>query len=557
MNSMAGKLLVVEPNEALREQIVSALSEAGYEVSTDYREGMKAVLAFDPDAVILGADPPHLDCCDLLSEIKGSEHTHNIRVVMISPGGSAERRRGLDLGADDVLSLPFDLHELLSRVRLQLRNKYIADELREYIANELRERLQLAEDNRTAAQQVATAVDEGRKTLRISGLATVAVLIVTGLVFLFFYRRGQEQDTRVYAAITRLQTGVLTQQKLMERSRRTVEDLQGVPFRASDPQKLQLQKKSEDLRSQIASSKTEDTSALQNQLTAVESRLQKLETEGQIAQTIIQSYEQSVCLIHIVLAFRDHATGVRLRYASVTSSGEPVTDQHNNPLLSLTGDGPEVRIDVFGTGFLATTSGQILTNHHVVEPWWQNDDLKEMLDQGLEPAITEMKAYFPGVSHGIVITTEKISSAADIAVVRGNLSGLGIKQIVLADGRGSAVSGGPVVLLGYPAALDAILARTGAETLESIATASKGDSKQLMEELASRHLIRPTATQGHIGDVLRDKIVYDAQTTSGGSGGPLFNNEGKVIGINFAVLREFGGSNFAIPVGFGKSLLKP
>jgi S1-C subfamily serine protease len=78
-----------------------------------------------------------------------------------------------------------------------------------------------------------------------------------------------------------------------------------------------------------------------------------------------------------------------------------------------------------------------------------------------------------------------------------------------------------------------------------------------MEELARRRLIRPTTTQGHIGDVLPDKIVYDAQTTSGGSGGPLFNNEGKVIGINFAMVREFGGSNFAIPVGYGTSLLKP
>jgi len=52
-------------------------------------------------------------------------------------------------------------------------------------------------------------------------------------------------------------------------------------------------------------------------------------------------------------------------------------------------------VDVFGTGFLAAASGQILTNHHVVEPWWQNDDLKEMLDQGVEPVITEMTAYFP------------------------------------------------------------------------------------------------------------------------------------------------------------------
>src|ERR1700756_3655017 len=205
MNSKAGKLLVVESDAALREQMVAVLRDAGYTVSTDYQQGMKSVVAFDPDVLVLGADPPHLDCCDLLSEIKGSEQTHHIRVVMLSPGGSAERTRGLDLGADDVLSLPFDSHELLSRVRSQLRNKSIADEFRE--------RLRVAEDHRTATQQVATAVDEERKTLRIGGLATIAVLLVAGLILLFLYRRGQQQNTRVYAAITRLQAGMLTQQK--------------------------------------------------------------------------------------------------------------------------------------------------------------------------------------------------------------------------------------------------------------------------------------------------------------------------------------------------------
>lgn len=89
---------------------------------------MKTVLAFDPDLVILGANPPQLDCCDLLSEIKSSKQTHNIKVVMLAPGGSSERIRGLDLGADDVLSVPFDSHELLSRVRVQLRSKLAADE---------------------------------------------------------------------------------------------------------------------------------------------------------------------------------------------------------------------------------------------------------------------------------------------------------------------------------------------------------------------------------------------------------------------------------------------
>src|SRR5437588_10862318 len=270
MNDKTERVLVVESDDSLRKHIAAALSDAGYEVSTDYQGGMRAVLAFGPDAVILGANPPQLDCCDLLSEIKSSERTHNIRVVMLSPGGSAERTRGLDLGADDVLSLPFDPHELLAQVRSQVRSKYIADEFRE--------RLRLAEENRSAAQQVVTAVNEERRTLRVGGLAAVAVLIVAGLVFFFFYRRTQEQNTRVYAAITRLQSGVLTEQRLMERSRRALEDAERGQSRVSDPQKLQLQKKSEDLRSQIAISKPENASALQNQLTAVESRLQKLET---------------------------------------------------------------------------------------------------------------------------------------------------------------------------------------------------------------------------------------------------------------------------------------
>jgi DNA-binding response OmpR family regulator len=241
MNSKAPKLLVVESDEVRREQIAAVLRDAGYAVSTDYQQGIKAVLAFDPDAVVLGADPPQLDCCDLLSEIKGSEQTHNIRVVMLSPGGSAQRTRGLDLGADDVLSLPFDAHELLARVRSQLRDKSVADGFRE--------RLRLAEENRNATQQVVTAVNEERQTLRAGKLTAIAVLVVAALVFFLLYRRSQEQNTRVYAAITRLQTGMLTEQQLMARSRRAI-DAEPSPSPPSDPQKLQLQKKSEDLRAQ-------------------------------------------------------------------------------------------------------------------------------------------------------------------------------------------------------------------------------------------------------------------------------------------------------------------
>jgi DNA-binding response OmpR family regulator/S1-C subfamily serine protease len=549
MNSKAEKLLVVESDDALREGIAAVLSNAGYEVSTDDQGGMRTVLAFDPDAVLLGADPTRLDCSDLLSQIKGSEHTQDIRVVILSPGGSAERIQGMGLGADDVLSVPFDRHELLSRVRSQLRNRHLA--------REIRERLRLAEENRNDTRQVVTAVNEERRTLRAGSLAIIAVLIVGALVSLLFYRRTQEQNTRVYAAVTRLQAGVLTQQELMERSRQDQKELQRAPSPASDPQELRLVPRGEELRAQISTSKTENAPALQHQITEAESRLQKLETEVRFAQTVIQSYEPSVCLIHVTVAFRDPATGLRLHFVGLTSNGAPATDEDNNLLLSLTGPGPEVHLDAFGTGFLASASGEILTNHHVVEPWWHSDELKQILDQGVEPLVTDMTVYFPGVPHGIAVKTNRISSAADVAVVKGNVSELGIKQVALAEGGSSAVSGGPVVLLGYPTALDAILARADAQTVQAIATASKGDPKRAMEELARRRLIRPITTQGHIGDVLADKIVYDAQTALGGSGGPLFNGEGKVIGINFAFLPEFGGSNFAIPVDYGKSLLKP
>jgi S1-C subfamily serine protease len=93
--------------------------------------------------------------------------------------------------------------------------------------------------------------------------------------------------------------------------------------------------------------------------------------------------------------------------------------------------------------------------------------------------------------------------------------------------------------------------------VNEIAKSTAGDPEKVVQELVRRKLIRPLVTQGHIGDVLPDKIVYDAQTTSGGSGGPLINRDGGVIGVTFAVVRGFGGSNFGVPIRYAEPLLKP
>ena len=62
-------------------------------------------------------------------------------------------------------------------------------------------------------------------------------------------------------------------------------------------------------------------------------------------------------------------------------------------------------------------------------------------------------------------------------------------------------------------------------------------------------------TQGALNEVKERRLVYDAETTGGGSGGPVFGPDGIVIGVNFAVTRDFAGSNFGVPIHFARKLL--
>jgi S1-C subfamily serine protease len=73
--------------------------------------------------------------------------------------------------------------------------------------------------------------------------------------------------------------------------------------------------------------------------------------------------------------------------------------------------------------------------------------------------------------------------------------------------------------------------------------------------LAALSLIRPSATCGHLGDVVGDKLIYDAPTAHGGSGGPVFNSRGEVIGINAAYLDGFSGGTLGVSVRELKPLI--
>jgi DNA-binding response OmpR family regulator/S1-C subfamily serine protease len=550
-------ILIVDPDSASRGRLEELVRSAGYDVagSSSQAEGFKFVQDASIDLLILSADLADIQCCDALSEVKGNADTAGTRVILLIQGGGAERARGLDLGADEVLTAPWEAAELLARVRVQLRDKHAFDELREKtrIADEGREVAQTAFQALAVTEKMTRDAFSLGRTLKIGVASLFSVALVIAGIFVLFSRRANKEANRAYSMIAQLERGAHRQEQLMADARSARADLQ-----KSDvlDQKQQLKQQSEELRQKISGAEPGDVASLRKELEETTARLKRVETESQSAEDVIRSYAPSVCLLHVSVSFVDRPSGRPLRYGGINPDGEPLHDSDGNPVYTLEGRAPEVRADFFGTGFIAG-EGRILTNHHVAQPWWKNDELASISSQGLSPSIAEMAAYFPEAKAGIPVSVSEISEQADLAVLKGDFSSLK-KPILKMDARKeAAVSGQPLLSLGYATGISAILARAGEDAVNDIAKSTGGKPDEVLNELVRRKLIRPLVTQGHIGDVLPDKIVYDAQTTSGGSGGPLINRDGEVIGVTFAVVRGFGGSNFGVPIRFAQPLLKP
>ena len=559
MDSRREKILIMEGEEPTRRSLQDLLQASGYEVlaSDSCAEGQKIAGTQAVDLVLLDTNLSGQICGDLVAAFKGASATANVRVILLTPGGPAERARSLDLGADDVVPRPWDEAELRARVRLQLRNKKAQDDLRE--------KMTIAEEGQhmlgTAFQALAVTEKMTRDAFTLGrglkiGLAVGAVVVAAmAAIYFSFSRRATKETQRSYAVIARLNRGLSNQEQLVERARKLNETMAGYAANSAQGQKEQLEQQSREIRARMAQAPSQEAGQLRTQLQKTEERMRQVATESSQAEGIIRSYAPSVCLIHVAVGFKDQPTDRPLRYVGLTPDGQPIHDTKGNPLITLEGTGPEVRADVLGTGFLVTKDGRILTNHHVAEPWWKSDDLRQLTEQGLQPSVVEMVAYFPGSPHAYVLRTEKISAEADVAVVRGDLGGLGGERSSAWTAGKRPQRAGKGSADGYATGLDAVLARADESTVRAIVTESNGDVGKILARLAQKELIRPIVTQGHIGDVLADKIVYDAQTTSGGSGGPLFNPEGKAIGINYAMLEDFGGSNFGIPARYAERLL--
>jgi S1-C subfamily serine protease len=544
------RILLLNLGKDSASEVSTALAGQGYEIASETGLDVEHIELMAPELLITEATPSDLSCCGIITQIKSREQTKFIRVLMVVRGGALERARALDLGADDVISAPFETLEFAAKVRTQFRERQ--PEL------ELRSKLKQAQAKEHLAEIAVETLSGGAVTRKrlwvLPALIVLCVLAVTAaLVTSLTYRRSHTDTLQLKAEVARLNRGVVQQSDLLRRAEeeRHTLDAQGKTDSAA---RESLLAQSEELKKKMAGAGNGDVE-LRKQLLDTQGRLNRLESEGKFAETIVRSYGSSVCLLHVVVEFLDRGTGNSIRIA-VDSLGKPLLDDKGMVQLDIAGNGPHLQLDVFGTGFLVRNDGRLLTNHHVAEPWWGNDELKTLIDHGAAAYALSYTAYFPGGQKGISAKLDKISTQADVATLRldGGLPAHS-SLLDLDDRKDASVAGDAVVLIGYPTGIEGILARAGPEAAKEI-TGNNTEVRQIVSQLAAQKLIRPTTTQGHIGDVLQDKIVYDAATTSGGSGGPLFNRNGKVIGVNFAILNGFGGSNLAVPVKYAKELLK-
>lgn len=116
------RILVVEDDPAILRGLVDNLKYESYEVltATDGEAGYGLVREKNPDLVILDLMLPKMSGCELCRRVRGEGITTPI-LMLTARGEEVDRVMGLDLGADDYVSKPFSVPELLARVRAILR----------------------------------------------------------------------------------------------------------------------------------------------------------------------------------------------------------------------------------------------------------------------------------------------------------------------------------------------------------------------------------------------------------------------------------------------------
>lgn len=120
------KILVVDDESSIQAALVYALSREGYEVETaaDGQEALEKVETFSPEVMVLDVMMPRVSGYDVCRKLDGQ--TRPAILLLTVKDDIVDKVLGLELGADDYMTKPFDMRELLARVKaLSRRGGYV------------------------------------------------------------------------------------------------------------------------------------------------------------------------------------------------------------------------------------------------------------------------------------------------------------------------------------------------------------------------------------------------------------------------------------------------
>jgi len=252
--------------------------------------------------------------------------------------------------------------------------------------------------------------------------------------------------------------------------------------------------------------------------------LRELQSRQEMPATVLRRHRNAICFVYLVYTFDWPANSVVRRL-----------ERHTR---------------VSGTGFLVGRN-LIASNRHVLQPWFEDADDQAAISEGAKPRVEKMVAFFPGMLDPVSLTNVRVSPTQDLAVATLASGPLPDSFQPLQLAAQESEPGDPVIVVGYPLGTSTMLAKSPANLYQRMA--SSKDTIQVANELAAHEMIRPSATFGHLSDVVDEKLIYDAPTAQGGSGGPVFNSKGEVVAVNAAFISGFNGGT----IGVSAQALKP
>ncbi len=262
---------------------------------------------------------------------------------------------------------------------------------------------------------------------------------------------------------------------------------------------------------------------LRNQVLELTAQLQQLGQEQSMPALVLSRYRSSIGYVYGVY---------RIGFA-------------NQP--------PKIRARVSGTCFVVGDH-LVATNRHIAEPWYGDSDGEKLIRRGATPTIETLVVFFPGSLMAVRLSHPSISKTSDLAVLRAEDSEVFRRLPILPLAKSPASAGQFIDVIGYPMGIAGMVAKSPAAMNEHLA--DRPSDIIVARALAAKSLIRPLSTCGHLGDVIGDMLIYDAATAHGGSGGPVFNSNGEVIGVNSAYIDGFSGGSIGVSVESLRSLLQ-